>query len=93
MLVWRWDVDDIAGVAAFEISTTLDHEYLGQEMASEFARSLDAQGIETVTNMLRTRREPGRVTLLWTGEVSHPDRTRALFTSYDRVLGDQPQLG
>jgi hypothetical protein len=90
---WRWDVDERLGIAAFEITTSWQEEHIAQEMASEFAHALDAQGIETVTNMLRTRREPGRVTLLWTGEVSDTARTRSLFGAYERALSGQTELG
>lgn len=83
---WRWDVDDEAQTAAFEIMTTKAEEEIGQETAHEFARALDAAGIQTVTVMLRTRNQPGLVTILWTGEVSDPRRTRRVFGAYERAL-------
>lgn len=84
---WRWDVDDDAGTAAFEIQTTRAEEHIGQEVASEFARALDAAGVKTVTIMLRTRYDvAGYVTVLWTGEVDDPRQTRYVLGAYERAL-------
>lgn len=85
-MIWRWAVDDSQHLAAFEITTSKADEVLGQETAHEFAAALDRQGVRTVTIMLRTRNEPGRVTILWTGEIDNPGRTRAVFAAYERAL-------
>ena len=94
MFAWRWDVDDSGHLAAFEVTTSKAEEELGQATATEFASALDRAGVKTVTTMLRTRHQPGQVTVLWTGEISDPAVTRSVFQAYERALSDAPaQLG